>query len=549
MRSVLTWRLPGLRPDLDGPLTVYATRDLSTSMRLHPKLQDPELPDFYGNWERNLAFVDLTSWSKSKQHGVFLGYTHEVLRQNSFVLPVWLDRGWTQLIGSIHFQDNQLLLGAPTTRWAELKGRPLLSVAHILQDKPLLGFANAGQFEREQQVNAAWGLVHYLTFAPGMQSGALLLNYYGRLQHGENTMTAFQAVFGDPAQMEAPFAAYVHAKSLAATVAPDLPAPDAASFQARALTAVEFADEGGILRIETHALADGRSAFERVLKSDPTDAVAHEELGVLAYDKGRLAEARQHWQAAAAKDSSRYVSRFALVMTDTPLREQSPEQRKEFLTELQRIVRLNPRFSPAFARIATLQWWQGSLDAAMRACEEAERLSPARDDYHLLHAQLLLAQHQSKAAAALARRISEKRATENEFDDLGPSFDTALLWQSIPAADRDTGASLRVPLQPGAQIARGTVVKVECGDSYGYTRFRVLLQADLGHGPENLLLTAGNSLSVLWDDTTWIGGGHNPVCFAAKQQPALAVYKPGSRGYGELQHFELRNDVPDLPNP
>jgi hypothetical protein len=158
MRITLGWRMPGISLDLNGPLTVYVTRDDASFLRLHPKWEDPELFDFYGNWERNIAFVNISNWSKVEQHPAFLGYVHELVRQDSWPLPTWLDRGLTQLLGSVRFQGKVTIVGAPTQRWVSLKSQPILPIARVIQDQPLLGFPS-GEVERarQQQVNEAWG--------------------------------------------------------------------------------------------------------------------------------------------------------------------------------------------------------------------------------------------------------------------------------------------------------------------------------------------------------------------------------------------------------
>lgn len=381
-----------------------------------------------------------------------------------------------------------------------------------------------------------------------MKAGVLLLNYYNRLQHGEEPLAAFRAEFGDPAQLDQPFAAYIKAKALSGALA-ELPSPDATTLTIRTLRPVEVLDEEGVIRIESRDRAAGRNPFQRALRIDAHDALAHEELGVMDYGQGHLAQAREHWQAAAAADPTRFVSRFALVMTGTPLRQQSVEQRKDVLVELQQIVKLNPHFSPAFVRIAVLQWWQGNLDAAMRACAEAERLSPSRLNYHLLHARLLLAENDGKAAAAIVHSQSDRLATEDQVDDIGFSSDALSLWQSIPANDRGAASLPAAGVRAGSQEAQGRILNVECGDWNARTPFRMTMQANGGAAPEKLMLTAGNTTHVLFSDTVWIGGGHDPVCFAATGQPVYAIYKPGSKGYGELLDVELLDDLPTTPQP
>lgn len=544
MRSTLGWRMPGISLDLNGPLTVYVARDYGTFLRLRPKWEDPELFDFYGSWERNIAFVDLSTWSKAEQHPVFLGYVHEVLRQNSWPLPTWLDRGLTQLFGSVGFDGKATIVGSPTQPWASLKSQPILPIARVIQDKPLLGFLS-GEVEqaRQRQVNEAWGLVDFLTFGPHMQSGALLLSLYRRLQHGEDPITTVQAVFGDLAQLDAAFSAYIHDKALGGTAA-EVPPVDLTSVPTRTLSRSQMQDELGQIMVSTGNVPDGRNAFERSLRADPQDGAAHEELGIINYDSGHLDQAREHWTSAVAADQNHYIARLALVMTGTPFRTQTPEQRTATLKELQQIAHIAPRFSPVLVRVALLQWWRGDLQAALRACAEAERLSPARSDYHLLHAKLLIAQGQFKDAATIVRQQIEAFHAENQ--DVGLPFENVLLWQSLASEYHDTSAPFPASIPKGEKIVLGRITAADCIVHAGKFPLSVSIQAADGSG---VLKLTSDRPHLLFSDTTWIGGGHSPVCYASKGQPAYAIYKPGSKGYGELDQVEILDDTPAVAAP
>jgi tetratricopeptide (TPR) repeat protein len=542
MRITLGWRMPGISLDLNGPLTVYVTRDDASFLRLHPKWEDPELFDFYGNWERNIAFVNISNWSKVEQHPAFLGYVHELVRQDSWPLPTWLDRGLTQLLGSVRFEGKVTIVGAPTQRWVSLKSQPILPIARVIQDQPLLGFLS-GEVERarQQQVNEAWGLVHFLTFGPHMQSGALLLSLYRRLQLGDDPIASFQAIFGDLTQLDAAFLAYIHDKALGGAAA-EVPPVDLTNAPTRTLTSTQMQDELGQIMVSTRDVTNGRRAFERSLQTDPQDGAAYEELGIIDYDSGHLDQAREHWKSAVAADKNRYVARIALIMTGTPFRTQTPEQRTATLYELQQIERIALSFSPVFVQVALLQWWMGDLPAALQACAEAERLSPARSDYHLLHAKLLVAQGQPRVAAAIMRRQIEAFHAENQ----GMAFENVLLWQSLASGDRDTNSPLPASIPQGRKIVLGRIKSVECIDHAGGFHFSVTIQAADGSG---ILKLASDRPLPFFSDTTWIGGGHNPVCYASKGQPAYAIYKSGSKEPGELDQFEILEDTPAVAAP
>jgi len=106
--------------------------------------------------------------------------------------------------------------------------------------------------------------------------------------------------------------------------------------------------------------SDGaRALLQQTVALDPKLASAHEELGFLDYHDGRFVEARSQWQTAYALEPSLYRSLFATTITGTPFREQSPEERKQTVEQLRKIVHADLHFAPAYTQLAYLFWWQG----------------------------------------------------------------------------------------------------------------------------------------------------------------------------------------------
>ena len=551
MRFVLRWRFPGYRIDFDAPFTVYAARDYGTALRLAPFWKPRDNPyninsdgdfidvthlSFFGNWERNVALVQLDTWGKSSRDMLYAGYVHEILIQNVPALPHWLDFGLSKLIASTRISGNDIVFGSPTADWADLKSRQLLPVAQILHTSPARDWSNAGYLAWRSWSEESWALVHFLTFSPGMESGARILSFLHSLQAGQKADASFQAIFGDPSKLDASFAAYIHAKALPAAVAPDFPALDPAGVTERPLTKAQALAEQAIFHIERSDLEHGRAALLQALQLDPSLAIAHEELGFLDYGAGNLDQARAQWHTAVTLDPGRYVSAFATVMTGVPYGQQTPEQLASTLTELRRIAHLNPLFAPAYTQVAIVLWWQGKPDTAIRAAMEAQRLAPNRPGYQLLVARLLLATGKPTEAAALTRHLIETHS----FADGGAED----FWQAIPADKRENGTPLVSKRPPGTFSAAGTLARVDCGDRNSRTPLHLVLHASTPQPGQTLDLTAGDHTHLGFDDTAWIGGGHSFVCHAAMARPAQVLYLPGAKGYGELLALDLDQDLP-----
>ncbi len=557
MRTVLRWRFPGFQIDTNAPITIYAARDLGTAFRLAPAwnttvnyaIRDSrssgELVQaaYMPNWERNLALVQLDTWSKVSHDRLYSGYTHEMLVQNSITRPPWFDSGISQMLSFTRFNGKDVVLGAPSRVWPALKSRPLLPVAEVIKAVTEDDWSREEPDRLTLLQNEAWGLVHFLTFAPGMKSGALLLDYFHRVQTDDRALAsaAFQQVFGDPAKLDAPFAAYLHAPSIGAIIAPDLPLPDPASFSEKKLSEAESITEIGIFYAMTYEPGLARRSFEQAIRMDATVPAAHEQLGVLDYRDGKLPEARNQWQTALTLNSKSQIAAFATVMTGTAYRDQTEAQRKTTLRQLREIIHNNPRFAPAFTQVAILDWWLGDMDGASRAAAEAERLEPGRYGYKVLAARILLAQHQPRRASEVARVIATNESADGKLVGMQ-------LWQSIPPTERQGDPPRLDGIPANLTAANGTVAHLLCGTYTPVTGFhwppKVTMQVNGTAHTQTLQLTAADHAHFEVEDTAWIGGGRVSVCRTSQNRPVTAIYRPGNKGFGELYRLILLDDVP-----
>ncbi len=306
MRFLLHWRFPGYRIDFDAPFTVYAARDYGTALRLAPFWQPRDHPylinddndfvdvtrmSFFGNWERNVALVQLDTWDKTSHDRLYAAYVHEMLLQNVPSLPPWLDHGLSEFLATARFSGKDVILGTSPAGWADLKSQKLLPVEDLLRPRPAAGWSNADFLAWQLWTEECWALMHFLTFSPGMESGAKVLSLLHALQSGADATSSFQSVFGDPARLNAPFAAYVHSKTLPAVLAPESPALDPATLIAKPLSKAQGLTEEAIFHIEMKDAPHGRAYLLQALQLDPSLAPAHEELGFLEYTAGNLKQA------------------------------------------------------------------------------------------------------------------------------------------------------------------------------------------------------------------------------------------------------------------
>ena len=540
VRYVVHWRFPAFRLDADSPMSIVAVRDADSAEALQPKIwkgPGSRLAGyFFPSWERNYAMIRLDSWSRDERGArqvVYHEYVHSILHLNAHWLPMWLDEGMAEFFAYTQFEKNQILLGAPTERWRAFNDRRLLPVSAMLstRESDLHDDRKVQLFYAE-----AWAMVHYMTFGPGMEGGKLLGEFYRRIQSGTDQLTAFQAVFGDPAAFDLKLGPYTDKYLLNAGVIPPAPPMDPSDLTERTLSPAERLYQMAAFRAGTGDAAGARPLVEQALALDPKLPPAHEQLGFLDFYEGDVAKARLEWQSARALDPSLFRSQFAEIMTGVPLRQQTPEQRTATLAGLREVVKANRLFAPSYVELALVFWWQGDLDAAQRAVSQAESLEPWRPAYHLLTARLLLARGKYQQAAALAHRTAELYFGTDRAE-------AVQLWDEIPPNGRGDLPALTYHLPPGAKVVEGTLAPVACGSAGSADALRLQQQ---GNSAQALDLSAQAPLHAGFADTLWVGGMAIDfrLCKHPGPHPAMIAYLPTEPNRGKVLWVDLLNDLP-----
>lgn len=539
MRYVLKARFPQFRLDPSAPTMIFAARDeVSAGLSQYWRPSGP-YGYFLPNWDGNLAIVRLDKYGLAGRGAIDQAYVQSVLEQNAHSLPAWLDLGLVRFYGNLAFlrpNEKQITLGAPAWLWQTLTGAHYLRPSKLMAEHPEGVSDQEGQFRGE-----AWALVHYMTFGTGMQGGHLLRDYMQKLEGGADDATAFKAVFGDMAAFEAGFRSYLQAKGLPVGTLPRSPEIDPAAFTVRQLPAAEAVLDQGEFDVKMNDFAHGRTLIEKAVALDPKLATGHEELGFLDYDDGKNEQARTEWEQAMQLDPHLYRSLFADTVSGVSFRQQTGEQRAETLKKLQEVIRLNPRFAPAYAKLALLLWWQGNMDEAYRAAISAEYLEPWRK-YDQLVGHVLVAEKKYAQAAAIARRSAKNSVGSDRDGAVG-------LWEQIPAADRGDDPPLTLDLGPNVKAVSGTLTHVECGKNSEEKEVE-LLPASSGAGAGVALkFTPRERVRRGFADTSWVGAynfSHFSLCRNVANQPVMVTYEPGADGVNRLLQVDVLEDMPDV---
>ena len=532
MRSVFAVRYSHWTLETGAPLLIIAVREdgLRSRAPIFWKERDKWAGEFFQGWERKYAMVRLDSFGDLNQAVIFHEYTHSIFHANLHWLPAWLDEGLAEFYGYTRFQSDHIYIGAPTIRYRLLRSQTLIPMPEMLT-------ANDRTFMKDQQREElfyaeSWAMVHYMAFGPNMGGGAKLNAFMNLLEKGTPQPEAFRQAFGDPQAFQEQLSEYLLRLGIVAGVLPPIQGLDAKSFPARVLSKAEADYYLGSIDLGAHDIAAARTQLDAAEAADPNLAGPHEELGFLAWRAGNDGEARQQWQKAVAADPASYRSAFALLMSGTPLKQQTPEQLEQTRHALEAINAQAPKFAPALVELALVQWRLGHLIDAYKTSLAAEKLEPWRAEYHLLTAHILLQGNQPAIAANFARQVADRWP--------GSDHDEAVdLWNQVPVANRGDGPPLTLSLPTDATVARGTILSTACGKP-GFT---VVLQPTDPNAPPLNLMSAGPFESG-FADTLWVGEDHYTPCHHLAGLPALVAYQPAPNGPAKLLVFEVRDDFP-----
>lgn len=359
MRAVFHDAFPNIAIDEFGPITVLALRNEKEFRTILP-------PDYLAKGSMKLAgyfqrvpeknYILVRLDARDEDHPfevVYHEYTHLLTSKGADWMPIWLNEGLAQFYETAEIEGKDVLLGKAGYGTVEYLREnrliPLPTLFAVNHDSPYYHQENkASIFYAE-----SWALTHML-FIDDFKTKANRLRTYMELlsNHVDPAQAATQA-FGDLSQLQKQLQSYVgqgsfqyfrHAaeintKDLEYKIDP-LPAPQADALRADILAYNQRAD-------------DARALLQQVLQEDPNNVSARETLGFLASRAGHEEEARKWYGEAVKLDSQSYLANYyyaALAMTGT----MDDAQAKTVENSLRTAIKLNPKFAPAYDRLAVL---------------------------------------------------------------------------------------------------------------------------------------------------------------------------------------------------
>ncbi|HTV14231.1 MAG TPA: hypothetical protein VME68_05925 [Acidobacteriaceae bacterium] len=310
---------------------------------------------------------------------VYHEYTH--LELGTEGMPVWLNEGLAQYFEETEFRDKDVLLGEPDPGMLlVLKQSSLIPLETLFRVD-----ANSPYYHEENKVTVfypeSWALTHLLMSEDFHDKVNRIGDYLNLVNQHTDPVTAAQQAFGDLKKLRSSLEDYIghmtfqelRINSAAApidenamTAAPISPA-QADSFRADVLAHVGRMTEAGAL-------------LDSVLKTDPSNVLAHETEGFLAQRDGNTTDAKKWYSEAVDLDSQSFLAQYyfgaiSLMQGDTS---QATE------ASLRKAIQLNPRYAPAYDALAMLYARRrDNLDEAHLLSVTAVGLEPQTTQYRM----------------------------------------------------------------------------------------------------------------------------------------------------------------------
>jgi tetratricopeptide (TPR) repeat protein len=394
MRWVFQTLFPAMNSDPATPIFVYGAKNEKTFRSVEPaaylaKGQLNLFGYFLTAQDKNYILVRLDAEQEHPFATVYHEYTHLQFRKTSEWMPLWLNEGLAEFFQNTEIRVKDVLLGEPSAD----------DILYLRQQRliPLMVLfkvdASSPYYHEEQKGSVfyaeSWVLTHYLMVTDHANKTDKLTAYMTLLAHHEDPIAAAEKAFGDLKQFQQALESYIHASQYQQFILHSAAAPiDESSYTVKPITQTD----ADVARAEVLDLVqrqqESRALIDAVLKTDPKNVQALETMGGIEFHAGNLEAARKWYGQAVQFDSQSYLANFyyaAISMEDVgAVRDPAIE------SSLRAAIQLNPKFAPAYDRLAALYGMQHTkLDEALSLMTSAVRLDPGNLIYRLNSANVL----------------------------------------------------------------------------------------------------------------------------------------------------------------
>ena len=419
MRSVFHAAFPKLELDSGAPIIVLAIKDEKDFSALEPQeyLAQGSLKLgglFLQGPEKNYVLMRLDAKGNHPYAIIYHEYTHFLTSKSSEWMPLWMNEGLAEFYENTEIHEKDAFLGEPSRENLEwLRQNPLLPLSTLFSVDH-----NSPYYHEEKKGSIfyaeSWALTHYIEVTDFSQKANRLTDYENLLIQKVDPAEAATRAFGDLKQLQSNLDKYIRKGSFQAFKLATTTEVDDSAFKVEPLTTIQSDALRADFLAYSRRTADAQSLLDHILQEDSGNSSACETKGFIASQQRDLDEAKKWYEKAVQLDSKSYLAHYyfaAITMMSAP--DSAGRDRAE--ASLRESVKINPKFAPAFDRLAVLLGMQGkNLDEARMMGVTAVALDPSNVDYRINVANVLVRMQKADDALRVLNSASKVAKTPEE---------------------------------------------------------------------------------------------------------------------------------------
>jgi tetratricopeptide (TPR) repeat protein len=374
----------------------------------------------------DVNYITLTTEVRGEQSPftvIFHEYTHLLVDNNVRNPPTWFNEGLAEYYSTFSITDDQKVeLGRPIAshvfRLRENKILPLRTLFQVDQKSPYYN-------ERDKQsifYAESWVLMHYLIMGKNAQRRAQLSKFVDLIGAGVPMEQAFQQAFQTTFEtMEKELREYINQRSYSFEVGHfEKKLELDTRMQAAPISEAEAQAYLGDLLLHSNR-SESEAYLQKALAIDPNLAMANASLGMLRVREGKTDEARKGLERAVAANSRNYLIHYyyayALSREGTGgaalVTGFAPGTVTKIREELKKAIELRPDFPESYNLLAFVNLVTGTdLDESIELLKRALRISPGRNDFTFMLAQVCVRKEDYKLAHQLLDQLNTPNVDE-----------------------------------------------------------------------------------------------------------------------------------------
>lgn len=376
---------------------------------------------------RDVNYITLTTELHGEQdpfNVIFHGYTHLLINNTTPNVPLWFNEGLAEYYSTFSIsEDTKVVLGSPISNHVFLlRENKMLPLRTLFQVDEKSAYYN----ERDKQsifYAESWALIHYLVLGKEGQRLTQMSHFLNLMSTGTPMEAAFQQAFAMTFEaMEKELREYIkHDRYPVMTGHFTDKVVVETELQSVPLSEAEVQAYLGDLLFHSNRV-DSEGYLLKALKLDPTLPMANASLAMYRLRQGKIDEARQMLERAAANSSDyliHYYYAYALSRgaggEDQVTYEFPAEVAAKMRTELTRAIELRPDFVESYSLLAFVNLVTNTnIVETVQMLKRALASAPGKTDLAFMLAQIYMRQENYKDARQLLEQLSSPDSDARE---------------------------------------------------------------------------------------------------------------------------------------